>query len=75
MCWRPGMLPLAPFSAANPLLQAVSLGTLHLACLAAGVLALGVQAVRGWMVGGHPSLNAGALHRLGHLGLGLSRRG
>lgn len=45
------MLPLAPFSAANPLLQAVSLGTLHLACLAAGVLALGVQAVRWWMVG------------------------
>jgi hypothetical protein len=33
------------------LLQAVSLGTLHLACLAAGVLALGVQAVRWWVVG------------------------
>jgi hypothetical protein len=45
------MLPLAPFSVANPLLQAVSLGTLHLARLAAGVLALGVQAVRWWVVG------------------------
>lgn len=45
------MQPLAPFSAANPLLQAVALSTLHLACLAAGVLALCVKSLRWWMVG------------------------
>jgi len=42
-------MPLAPFSSANPLLHAVSLGMLHGACLAAGVLALGVQALR-WLL-------------------------
>lgn len=40
------MAPLAPFSNANPLLQAVSLSTLHWSCVAAGVAAAVVLAVR-----------------------------
>lgn len=38
--------PLAPFSDANPLLHAVSLGTLHWACLLAGVAGLVLLGVR-----------------------------
>lgn len=38
--------PLAPFSNANPLLLAISLGTLHWACLAAGLFALCVLGMR-----------------------------
>lgn len=38
--------PFAPFSNANPLLHAVSRATLHAACLAAGLIAVAVLAVR-----------------------------
>ena len=38
--------PLAPFTNANPLLQAVSLSTLHWSCLGAGLVALCVLGVR-----------------------------
>lgn len=38
--------PFAPFSNANPLLQAVSLGTLHWSCLAAGAVAIFVLGMR-----------------------------
>jgi len=40
------MTPFAPFSQANPLLAAVPLGTLHLACIAAGFLGLTILALR-----------------------------
>jgi hypothetical protein len=42
--------PLAPFSDANPLLHAVELGTLHWACVAAGVAGLLLLGIRR---GGH----------------------
>jgi len=38
--------PFAPFSNANPLLQVVSLSTLHWSCLAAGLVALGILGIR-----------------------------
>jgi membrane-bound metal-dependent hydrolase YbcI (DUF457 family) len=38
--------PLAPFSEANPLLRVVSLDALHLACVASGVIGLGIVAIR-----------------------------
>jgi membrane-bound metal-dependent hydrolase YbcI (DUF457 family) len=38
--------PFAPFSDANPLLQIIELGTLHMACVAAGVLGLFILAMR-----------------------------
>ena len=40
------MAPFAPFTQANPLLGAISLGTLHLTCVAAGVFGLVVVALR-----------------------------
>jgi membrane-bound metal-dependent hydrolase YbcI (DUF457 family) len=40
------MQPFAPFSASNPLLHAVPLGLLHWFCLGAGVVGVGVLAVR-----------------------------
>lgn len=38
--------PFAPFSNANPLLQAVSLSTLHWSCLVAGIVAVFVLGIR-----------------------------
>jgi membrane-bound metal-dependent hydrolase YbcI (DUF457 family) len=38
--------PFAPFSSANPLLQAVSLSTLHWSCLGAGGIALCILGIR-----------------------------
>ena len=38
--------PLAPFSDANPLLHAVSLGALHASCVAAGAVGIGVLWIR-----------------------------
>jgi membrane-bound metal-dependent hydrolase YbcI (DUF457 family) len=38
--------PFAPFSNANPLLQAVSLSTLHWSCLAAGLIAICALGIR-----------------------------
>ncbi|ROH86285.1 hypothetical protein ED236_07565 [Pseudomethylobacillus aquaticus] len=43
--------PLSPFALSNALLGAVPLSTLHLACLAAGVLGVGLATVR-WFVAG-----------------------
>lgn len=40
--------PFAPFSDANPLFRAVSLNTLHLACVIAGVLAVVALLARKW---------------------------
>lgn len=43
------MAPLAPFSTLNPLLRAVTLETLHLACVAAGLAGGGVLLLRAWL--------------------------
>ena len=43
---HPDIVPLAPLSHANPLYGAISLLALHLSCLVAGLLGLGVLAVR-----------------------------
>jgi hypothetical protein len=40
------MAPFAPFTQANPLLGAISLGALHLSCSAADILALVVVYLR-----------------------------
>lgn len=40
------MRPLGPFSEANPLLQSVSLSTLHWSCIAAGIVGLVILGVR-----------------------------
>ena len=44
--------PLWPFSDANPLLGAIPLGPLHLACLCLGALGLAVAATRWFVMGG-----------------------
>lgn len=43
---HPDIVPLAPFSHANALYGAISLRALHLSCLGAGLLGLGVLATR-----------------------------
>ena len=43
--------PFSPFSFGNPLLGVITLSTLHLACLALGVLGCGVVAVRWFFAG------------------------
>lgn len=43
---HPDIRPFLPLTAANPLLGAVDLGTLHLFCLATGLLGLALLAVR-----------------------------
>lgn len=53
---HPDIQPLAPFATTSVLLGAISLGTLHLLCLALGVLGLLGVAVR-WLVAGEQ--NAG----------------
>jgi hypothetical protein len=41
------MEPFAPFSAASPWLHWVGLGTLHLACIAAGIIGMaGLMVIR-----------------------------
>ncbi|MFT3807478.1 hypothetical protein [Arenimonas sp.] len=45
------MFPFLPLSRENPLLHAVSLETLHLACLTAGLFGLGLLALRRWRGG------------------------
>jgi len=49
---HPDIRPFAPFSQANPLLHAVSLGGLHQACLVAGVAGLFVVIARRLLAGG-----------------------
>ena len=44
------MEPLAPFSAVSPWLHAVSLETLHLACVAAGIMGVAGLLVLRWLV-------------------------
>lgn len=44
--------PLSPFAFSNPLLGAISLSTLHVACLACGALGGGMVVVRWFVAGG-----------------------
>ena len=44
---HPDITPFAPFSNANPFLEAVSLSTLHWSCVATGLAALCVLGIRG----------------------------
>lgn len=49
---HPDIQPLLPFDSGNLLLGAISLNTLHLACLACGVLGGGAVVVRWFVAGG-----------------------
>jgi hypothetical protein len=43
------ILPFAPFSGARPWLLVVSVDTLHLACIAAGIMGVGGLLVLRWL--------------------------